>query len=107
MTMKDGLYAIFPGVLDSEVEAELQRAFGPYDADQKDAIEEAAKATYKDALDNGDFTVENSVLLPETAPLTPALKLCKGAVTDEVIQAKQDRDDYLNDHNFIRFLQTL
>ena len=107
VTMKDGLYAIFPGVLDSEVDTELQRAFGPFEADQKVAIEEAAIATYKDALNNGSFKLDNSVLLPETEPLTAALKLCVGAVNDEAIQAKKDRDEYLNDYNFLRFLQTM
>lgn len=107
VTMKDGLYQICPGGLDLDVKSELQRAFGPFTDAEFDSIETAAIATYQDAIDQGTFIVDSSILINEVTPLEDALKLCDKVVTDKIAQARIEREDYLMDYNFIRFLQTL
>lgn len=40
-------------------------------------------------------------------PLDAALDLCDASVHNEIDGAKQDREDYLNDYNFLNYLRTL
>ena len=57
VTMKDGLYQIFPGGLDSSIASELQRLYGPLEegSAELDKIEIASVEAYFDALSNGTF----------------------------------------------------
>ena len=57
VTMKDGLYQIFPGGLDSDIASELQRLYGPLEegSAELDKIEIASVEAYFDALSNGTF----------------------------------------------------
>jgi len=107
VTMKDGLSQIFPGGLDWQIEEELQRVYGPFEEDQMDMIEIAAVEAYMGALESGDFANDDSSLIAAVTPLEEALVLCDQAVVEEIEGAKQDREDYLYDFNFLRYLRTL
>jgi tRNA U54 and U55 pseudouridine synthase Pus10 len=107
VTMEDGLSQIFPGGLDFPIEQELQRVYGPFAADQIDMIEIAAIENYMSAIELGSFATDDSILIPAVTPLSDALSLCNEAVHDEIDGAKQDREDYLNDYNFLNYLRTL
>jgi len=56
------------------------------------------------ALENGTFTNDDSLLIPEATPIADAISSCGKIVKEEVDIAKQDRRDYLFDHNFLRYL---
>ena len=107
VTMRDGLSQIFPGGLDISIESELQRVYGPFEADQLDMIEIAAIEAYLDAIQNALFVPSDSTLIPAVTPLADALSLCDSAIEGEITKAKQDREDYLNDYNFLNYLKTL
>lgn len=107
VTMKDGLSQIFPGGLDFLIEEELQRVYGPFEAESLDMIEIAAIEAYFGSVMEGTFIVDESTLIPAVTPLEGALNLCEAEVTNEIGQAKQDREDYLNDLNFLSFLQAM
>ena len=81
--------------------------FGPFEDDQLDMIEIAAVQTYLDAVESGEFVDDESSLLGAAEPLDEALALCDSAVIDEVEGAQMDREDYLYDLNFLRYLRTL
>ena len=106
VTMKDGLSQIFPGGLDEAIEDELQRAYGPYRYEQMNTVEIGAITEYFEALEAGSFSNDDSVLIKAAKPLREAINLCDSQVHKEIGVAEQDRDDYLNDYNFHRFLQT-
>lgn len=107
VTMEDGMNQIFPGGLDWNIEEELQRAFGPFEDDQIDLVEIAAMESYMAAMADGSFTEEDSILIPAVTPLADAIDRCDPVVADEIVEAKKDREDYLFDHNFLRYLRTL
>lgn len=46
VTMQDGLSQIFPGGFDLAIEEELQRAYGPFEIEELDAIEISAMTAY-------------------------------------------------------------
>ena len=70
-------------------------------------IEIAAIEAYFGSVMEGTFIVDESTLIPAVTPLEGALNLCEAEVTNEIGQAKQDREDYLNDLNFLSFLQAM
>jgi len=107
VTMTDGLSQIFPGGLDWQIEDELQRLYGPFSEDQMDMVEIGAVESYMLAIESGDFANDDSTLIDAVEPLMSALDLCDPAVVDEIEGAKQDREDYLYDYNFLRFLRDL
>ena len=88
VTMKDGLYQIFPGGLDMKIETELQRAYGPFDQTQLDDKEMTAITAYMDAIADGSYVSDDSVLIDNVEPLSEALAMCKGSVQEEMEQAK-------------------
>ena len=65
VTMKDGLYQIFPGGLDSSIAAELQRLYGPLEegSAELDKIEIASVEAYFDAVISGVFKTDDSSLI--------------------------------------------
>lgn len=65
VTMKDGLYQIFPGGLDSSIAAELQRLYGPLEegSAELDRIEIASVEAYFDAIMSGAFEIDESSLI--------------------------------------------
>lgn len=110
ITMKDGLSQIFPGGLDFAVEAELIRAYGPFDLDNimvVNDIEMGAVMSYMAAIESGDFERDETILIDRVEPLAEAIALCQGSVNEEMEGAIEDREEYLDDYNFLRFLQTL
>jgi len=107
VTMDDGMTQIFPGGLDWTIEEELQRAYGPFEQDQLDVVEIAAIEAYMVAVEAGDFSDDSSVLIAAVTPLADAIKRCDPIVTDEIALAQKDREDYLYDNNFLRYLRTL
>ena len=40
-------------------------------------------------------------------PLAQGVGLCAANIGDDIMMAKQDREDYLNDLNFLRYLKSL
>lgn len=106
VTMKDGLYQIFPGGLDYQIEDEIQRVYGPFESTELDMKEMDAIMAYMEAIDNGSFERDESILIEKAEPLTEAMALCKDGVQGEMEEALEDREDYLNDYNFLRFLQS-
>ena len=107
VTMKDGLSQIFPGGLDVLIELELQRVYGPFEADQLDMIEISAIEAYMAAVTDGSYVMDESSLIPAVEPFTDAFALCSSEVNGEIDAAKQDREDYLNDVNFLNFLKSM
>ena len=109
VTMKDGLYQIFPGGLDQSIANELQRLYGPLDegSAELDAIEIASVEAYFDALTNGLWVADSSSLIQVGEPLSEALDRCAANVNEDVSLAQQDREDYLNDLNFLNYLKSL
>ena len=107
VTMTDGLSQVFPGGLDGAIEEELQRAFGPFEADQLDTIEINAIEAYLKAVEDGSYVIDESILIKDVEPLKEAMALCESTIDREVASAKQDREDYLNDYNFLAYLRTV
>ena len=107
VTMHEGFSQIYPGGLDFDIEKGLKNVYGDFPETEIDTIEWTALMTFFDAIDSGDYVVDESILIDEVEPLEAALNICKGPVKEEVLQAKQDREDYLNDYNFEKFLRTL
>ena len=109
VTMKDGLYQIFPGGLDQSIASELQRVYGPLDegSAELDAIEIASVEAYFDAITTGLWTTDESSLIKVGEPLAEGMGLCSANVSDDVTLAQQDREDYLNDLNFLNYLKSL
>lgn len=70
-------------------------------------VEVNAVGDYLAALESGDFVNDDSTLLSAAEPLDDALALCDEAVVEEIEGASQDREDYLFDANFLRYLRTL
>ena len=68
VTMRDGLSQIFPGGLDMSIESELQRVYGPFEADELDLIEIAAIEAYLDAIMDESFVPDDSTLIPAVTP---------------------------------------
>ena len=109
VTMQDGLYQIFPGGLDSSIAEELQRLYGPLEqgSAELDQIEIASVEAYFDAVMHGDFEPDESSLIQTGEPLAQGVGLCAANISDDIMLAQQDREDYLNDLNFLNFLKTL
>jgi len=107
VTLKDGLSQIFPGGLDRAIEKELMRLYGPFTDDKLDVIEVAAVEDFMAALESGDFVASDDILLREVVPIEAALNLCNSSVHHEIEVAKQDREDYLYDSNFLNYLRKL
>ena len=107
--MKDGLYQIFPGGLDQSISDELQRLYGPLDegSAELDAIEIASVEAYFDALMTGLWIPDESSLIAVGEPMQDAMALCAANIVDDVALAQQDREDYLNDLNFLNYLKSL
>lgn len=72
-----------------------------------DSIEIASVEAYFDALTNGLWQADSSSLLQVGEPLNDALNLCAANVNEDVALAQQDREDYLNDLNFLNYLKSL
>lgn len=72
-----------------------------------DAIEIASVEAYFDALTNGLWKADSSSLIQVGEPLNDALNLCAANVSEDVALAQQDREDYLNDLNFLNYLKSL
>lgn len=109
VTMKDGLYQIFPGGLDQSIGDELQRLYGPLDegSAELDAIEIASVEAYFEAITTGVWIIDETSLIQTGEPMQDAMALCASNITDDVELAQQDRDDYLNDVNFLNYLKSL
>ena len=77
--------------------------YGPLEkgTPELDAIEIASVEAFMDALDTGLWSIDESSLIQVGEPLSDAFALCGGNVTDEIALAKEDREDYLNDLNFV------
>jgi len=50
---------------------------------------------------------DESKLIPQVEPLAEAMSLCRDGADKEVAQAQQDREDYVNDYNFLLYLRSL
>ena len=59
------------------------------------------------AMDEGRYVWDDSILLRVVNPLAEAFSLCRPDVKTDLVLAKEDRDDYMNDYNFLRFLKTI
>lgn len=107
--MKDGLQQIFPGGLDKSISDEVQRLYGPLDegSAELDAIEIASVEAYFDALQTGLWTTDESSLIQVGEPVSGALALCADNISEDISLARQDRDDYINDLNFLNYLKSL
>ena len=58
-------------------------------------------------MDNGTYVWDDSLLLSVVDPLEHAISLCRPDVKTDLVLAKEDRDDYMNDYNFLQFLKTI
>jgi len=110
VTMKDGLSQIFPGAYDAQIEHEIKRVYGSaFEGDEQlisaeiDAIESFLRAS-----EDGSYKRDESTLIPSVEPLKEALDTCqqKADIYIEVVLAQQDREDYLNDYNFLQYLKS-
>ena len=87
--MKDGLYQIFPGGLDSDIAAELQRLYGPLEegSAELDRIEIASVEAYFDAIMSGAFKTDESSLIKVNEPLAQGVGLCASNIGDDIMMA--------------------
>jgi len=83
--------------------------YGPLDegSAELDAIEIASVEAYFDAITTGLWTTDESSLIKVGEPLAEGMGLCSANVSDDVTLAQQDREDYLNDLNFLNYLKSL
>ena len=109
--MSDGLSQIFPGGFDSSIETELQRIFlddeQKYEFEQLDNYVVSAINSFITASEDGSYTFDESMLIPSVTPLADAMDMCQQGVDTEVTLAKQDREDYANDYNFLQYLKSI
>lgn len=82
--------------------------YGALDAGtaETDAIEIASVGEYFDALDSGAWVIDASSLIEAGEPLAEAMSLCAANVSEDLASAQQDREDYLNDLNFLAYLMS-
>lgn len=109
VVINTGVDQTYLGGLDKSIEKELQRVFGPFEQEQIDEMtstEITAIATYISAVESGDFEKVSSELKVVT-PMAAALDLCELSVVEEISLARQVREDYLFDGNFLRYLRSL
>ena len=59
------------------------------------------------AISLGLFKYDTQMLIPTAEPLEEAIGLCKRSINREIIRAKQDREDFQNDYNFLMYLKSL
>lgn len=108
VTMKDGLSQIFPGGLDKDIEDELSRVYGPFDSTAElNEAELTAVISYMDAIEANLYKEDDSILIEVAEPLEQAFAICRAKTDLTLEQAKRDREDYLTDYNFLRYLRTL
>ena len=82
------------------------RIYG-YDLGQQDVASMYAIQAFFTAMDEGRYVWDDSILLRVVDPLEQAISLCRPDVKTDLVLAKEDRDDYMNDYNFLRFLKTI
>ena len=57
---------------------------------------------FYEALANGYYQWDDeAVLLSFVNPVEDALAMCQPKVIDDLFKAKENRDDYINDYNFL------
>ena len=63
---------------------------------------------YYGAMEWGTFIPDDSVLIDtdDIVPIPEALALCDSSISDTIAENRQQRIDYLNDINFLQFLQS-
>ena len=105
LTLRDGLSQIFPGGLDGPIEDELTRLGATDETMDKMEIEEAGK--YIDQVKGGTFQRDDSPLIKEVQPLKKAIELCGDYTKPAIKIAKEQRKNYLDDLNFLRFLKSM
>lgn len=51
------------------------------------------------------FLLDDSTLIDAVEPVTDALAICGAGTAEQAELAMKDREDYLNDYNFLKFLR--
>jgi len=70
------------------------------------AIEISAIEAYLAAIESGDFK-KVSPEMKVVTPMAEALAHCNTSEVEEIALAQQEREDYLFDANFLRYLRSM
>ena len=62
---------------------------------------------YLNALEAGTFVMDRSILIKEVEPVQAALDICGPEMITKIEKAKVDRENYLDDYNFLKYLESL
>ena len=107
VTKKDGVSRVSPGDLNKDIQEQIVRIYGKELGRSAPAMMHAVEIFYE-ALANGYYSWDDeAVLLSIVNPLEDALAMCKPRVIKDLLKAKEDRDDYINDYNFLQFLESI
>ena len=107
VTTKDGLSMIFPGNLDGPIESSIENLYGERDGAEKAKSESLAIESFIDAVTDGAWVMDYTTLINPGQPLAEALAICPKSVEDEIEMRKVEREDYFNDFNFLKYLNSL
>ena len=110
LTTKDDLHTFYPefgAVLDDGIERELMRIFGTQDKKTVMDLQFASIQGYLNALEAGTFVMDRSILIKEVEPVQAALDICGPEMITKIEKAKVDRENYLDDYNFLKYLESL
>lgn len=67
----------------------------------------AATKAFVDSIAQDLYKEDESMLLSMIDPMEEALDICGSTIQSEIKEAKQDRDDFIDDVNFLRYLKSL
>jgi len=107
VTTTDGLSMIFPGSLDGPIESSIENLYGERDGAEKAKSESLAIESFIDAVTDGAWVMDYTTLINPGQPLAEALAICPKSVEDEIEMRKVEREDYFNDFNFLKYLNSL
>ena len=109
VTMKDGLSLVSPGGLTESIVDEIHRIHGTVEGAELEQAESSELDLFIRVAGENSFQLDDSKLIPIIEPIQEAMALCSSydEINSEVAHAKQEREDYLNDFNFLQYLKSL
>ena len=107
VTMTDGMSQIITGDLDKPIEVEIMRLQARYEGITFESLELAATKAFVDSIAQDLYIEDESMLLSMIDPMDEALDICGSTIQAEIKEAQQDRDDFIDDVNFLRYLKSL
>ena len=107
VTTKDGLTMVYPGSLDEPIEWSIENLYGERDGAEKAKSENLVIESFIDAVTDGAWVMDYSTLINPGQPLAEALAICPKTVGGDIDMRRVAREDYFNDFNFLKYLESL